>query len=281
MCRWLAYAGGPIYLRELILRPRHSLIDQSLSARASATTTNGDGFGVGWYDATERPGLYKHVQPAWSDPNLFDLCQHVRSPLFLAHVRAATHTATQYSNCHPFRHGRWLFVHNGQIHGWNEVRRELVLEIPADLFRYVEGTTDSEVMFHLALGFGLEQDVQGALERTAGFIEDVCRAHGVNEGVEMAVALSDGRAVHAVRYATEGAAPTMYHSKRVAALRQLVPSEHADHLGVFSEDARAIVSEPLTELSEVWEEVEPSRYLVLEAGEIRSARFAPAVATPS
>jgi glutamine amidotransferase len=277
MCRWLAYAGGPIYLQELILRPRHSLIDQSLSARSSRTATNADGFGVGWYDATDGPGLYKHIQPAWSDPNLRDLCRHVHSPLFLAHVRAATETATQYSNCHPFRHGRWLFVHNGQIHGWSTVRRELVLGIPADLFQCVEGTTDSEVIFHLALGFGLEHDVCGALERTAGFIEEVCRAHGVAEGIEMTAGLSDGRRVYAARYSTTGVSPTLFHSKRVAALRQLVPTDRAKELDVFSEDARAIVSEPLTELSEVWEDVPESRFLLLERGDIRSRPFRPAV----
>lgn len=275
MCRWLAYAGGPIYLQELILRPRHSLIDQSLSARSSRTSTNADGFGVGWYDGTESPGLYKHIQPAWSDPNLIDLCRHVRSPLFLAHVRAATRTATQYSNCHPFRHGRWLFVHNGEIHGWSTVRRELVLGIPADLFQGVEGTTDSEVIFYLALGFGLEQDVRGALERTAGFIEEVCRAHGVKGGVDMTAGLSDGRRAYAVRYSTQGASPTLFHSKRVSALRQLVPAEHARDLDAFSADARAIVSEPLTELSSLWEEVPESRFLILERGDICSGAFTP------
>ena len=50
MCRWLAYSGTPIRLEELLVKRDRSLIDQSLHARQGATPTNGDGFGVGWYD---------------------------------------------------------------------------------------------------------------------------------------------------------------------------------------------------------------------------------------
>jgi hypothetical protein len=58
-CRWIAYAGGPVYLEEVLSKPKHSLIDQSLAACAGETTTNGDGFGVGWYGNGQAPGLYK------------------------------------------------------------------------------------------------------------------------------------------------------------------------------------------------------------------------------
>src|SRR3712207_7406098 len=112
MCRWLAYSGSPILLEELLYKPDHSLIDQSLHARMGVETTNGDGFGVGWYSARDRsrPGRYRNVNPAWNDANLRDLAQHIESPLFLAHIRATTGTPVQQTNCHPFRHGRWLFV---------------------------------------------------------------------------------------------------------------------------------------------------------------------------
>ena len=53
MCRWLAYSGSPIRLEELLVKRDRSLIDQSLHARQGPTTTNGDGFGVGWEGAGE------------------------------------------------------------------------------------------------------------------------------------------------------------------------------------------------------------------------------------
>ncbi len=275
MCRWLAYSGDPILLRELILRPRRSLIVQSLTARTARTTTNGDGFGVGWYDEAGSPGLYKHVLPAWSDPNLRDLCEHVRSSRFLAHVRAATRMGTQYTNCHPFRHGRWLFVHNGQIRDFSRVRRDLLLGIAPEIFDGIEGTTDSEVLFHLALDQGLEDDPQGALERMAGLVEEVCVARDVHDALEMTLGLSDGQRVYAVRYSSNGSSNTLYFSKRVAALREIVPPEHAEQLSVFSPGARAIVSEPLTDLSEIWDEVEESSFVVLEDGEVTCRPFEP------
>jgi predicted glutamine amidotransferase len=71
MCRWLAYSGSPILLDELLLKTDHSLIDQSLHARLGVETTNGDGFGVGWYGArTERPAVFRSVEPAWNDRNV-------------------------------------------------------------------------------------------------------------------------------------------------------------------------------------------------------------------
>ena len=158
MCRWLAYSGSPIRLEELLLKRDRSLIDQSLHSRQGATTTNGDGFGVGWYDDSDTPRLYRSVHPAWNDRNLRELAAGISSHLFLAHIRASTGTAIQETNAHPFRYGRWLWMHNGLIREFPRLRRELVLAVDDSLFSSIEGTTDSETMFYLALTFGLESD---------------------------------------------------------------------------------------------------------------------------
>jgi predicted glutamine amidotransferase len=73
VCRWLAYSGSPVLIKELLLEPQHSLIDQSLHSRLGAETTNGDGFGIGWYGVGESPGVFHSVEPAWNDRNLRDL----------------------------------------------------------------------------------------------------------------------------------------------------------------------------------------------------------------
>ena len=115
MCRWLAYSGSPIRLEELLVKRDRSLIDQSLHSRQGATPTNGDGFGVGWYEEDETPRLYRSTHPAWNDRNLRELAAGISSGLFLAHIRASTGTAIQETNTHPFRHGRCLCMHNGLI----------------------------------------------------------------------------------------------------------------------------------------------------------------------
>ena len=129
MCRWLAYSGTPIKLEELLLKREHSLIDQSLHSRMGATTTNGDGFGVGWYDEGETPRVYRSTHPAWNDRNLKELAAGISSPLFFAHIRSSTGSAIQETNTHPFRYGKWLWMHNGLIRDFPKVHRELVKDI--------------------------------------------------------------------------------------------------------------------------------------------------------
>src|SRR5690606_6038837 len=134
MCRWLAYSGTPILLDSILYRPAHSLIDQSLHAKMGVETTNGDGFGVGWYgDGDGTPAVLREIGPAWSNRNLREIARHVRSRLFFAHIRASTGSAVQQTNCHPFRHGPWMWMHNGAIEGFDRVRRDLLLAVDPDL----------------------------------------------------------------------------------------------------------------------------------------------------
>src|SRR5271166_3139224 len=131
MCRFLAYQGAPIYLDEMIASPSHSLIAQSLHATEGKTEINGDGFGLGWHGERD----FRDLRPAWSDENLRAICQQVRSRLFFAHVRAATGSATTRANCHPFAAGRFLFMHNGQVAGFQKIRRRVEALIPDDAYQ--------------------------------------------------------------------------------------------------------------------------------------------------
>src|SRR5438067_10066538 len=170
MCRWMAWHGQPVLIEELLFKPKHGLIDESLHSRMGAETTNGDGFGIGWYGDADRsvPARYRSINPAWTDINLRELGDHLESPLFLAHIRAAIGSPVQQTNCHPFRHGRWLFVHNGMINGFHDLHRELLLAVEPTLFDGIYGSTDSELLFHLALSLGLEEDPLGSMERAVG-----------------------------------------------------------------------------------------------------------------
>jgi glutamine amidotransferase len=161
MCRWLAYLGEPVFLEEFVSKPCQSLIAQSRHCREAKSEVNADGFGIGWYGERESPGVFRDVRPAWSDENLLSIAHQIRSPLFLAHVRAATGTATIRTNCHPFAAGRYWFMHIGQIGGWPRVRRVLESHIPDSHYPSRNGTTDSEVIFLLLLAFGFGSDAEG------------------------------------------------------------------------------------------------------------------------
>jgi predicted glutamine amidotransferase len=264
MCRWLAYSGSPIRLEELLVKRDRSLIDQSLHARQGATTTNGDGFGVGWYGHDETPRLYRSTHPAWNDRNLRELAAGVSSPLFFAHIRASTGTAIQETNTHPFRHGNWLWMHNGLIREFARVRRELVLSIDDSLFPSLEGTTDSETMFYLALTFGLERDPIGAVEQMIGLVEETGRRHDVEHPIQMTVATTDGRSIWAFRYSSEGDSRSLYFSTRMDALKALYPE--SPELAALSDEARVVVSEPLGDLPGAWNEVPESHVGIVQPG---------------
>ena len=273
MCRWLAYSGSPIRLEELLVKRDRSLIDQSLHSRLGATTTNGDGFGVGWYDDSGTPRLYRSTHPAWNDRNLRELAAGVSSPLFFAHIRASTGTAIQETNTHPFRHGRWLWMHNGMIREFPSVRRELLLAVDDSLFSSIEGTTDSEAMFYLALTFGLEDDPIAAVARTVGLVEAVGRRHGVEHPIQMTVATTDGTAIWAFRYSSEGQSRSLYFSTRMDALRAVHPE--LVELAGLSDETRVVVSEPLGDLTGAWNEVPESHVGIVRPGADELLPFAP------
>ena len=123
------------------------------------SSTNGDGFGLGWYGEHPEPGLYREVRPAWSDENLRYLCRHLRSHLFFAHVRAATGTPITRPNCHPFACGTWMFMHNGFVGNWSRLRRSVEALIPDKFYPARIGTTDSEAIFLAIMGAGIERPV--------------------------------------------------------------------------------------------------------------------------
>src|SRR3712207_1311222 len=109
MSRWLAYSGSPLLLRDAIQSPAHSLVDRSVRSRVGAESSAGDGFGIGWYGPGPEPGIFRSVERTGTDPNLRELAGHVTSPVVFAHMRASSGTAVQRTNCHPFRHGTWLW----------------------------------------------------------------------------------------------------------------------------------------------------------------------------
>ncbi len=180
----------------------------------------------------------------------------------------------QQTNCHPFRHERWLFVHNGFINGFHSMRRDLLLAVDPSLFDGIDGSTDSELLFHLALTFGLEEDPLGAMERAVGFVERKATEHGVDSPVQMTVAISDGERLWAVRYSSEHSSRTLFVSEDIDALRRLHPGN--ERLQRMSEGDRAIVSEPLSDLPGVWIEVPESTGLLLEGGSLQQVPFSPA-----
>ena len=277
VCRWMAYSGSPMLLEDLLYKPEHSLIVQSMHSTLGAEATNGDGFGVGWYGARESPGVFRSTDPAWNDRNLRDLAAHISSPVVFAHIRAAIGSAVQQTNCHPFRQGRWLWMHNGFIDGFHAMKRDLALAIDPERYADMEGTTDSETLLFLALTFGLEDDPPAAVARAVGLVEETAQHHGIGLPMQGTIATTDGATTWAFRYSSEGRSRSLFHSTDVTALRQQHPD--VPELQLLSDDARLVVSEPLRDLQGAWREVPEASCVRIHGGEETVSPFRPLVAS--
>lgn len=266
MCRWIAYSGSPIFLEEVLVKPSHSLLRQSRFAEENFVKghavipdgpfpSNDDGFGIGWYGERSFPGVYKELRPAWNDRNYLTLAAQVKSGLFLAHLRAAYQGLAQRTNCHPFRYQQWLFQHNGEINGFAALKREIAMAIDPSLFPLVEGTTDTEWFFFLALSQGLIDNPQMGLERAIAFVETVKMQKGITEPFKLTASFSDGEMLYAIRYATYGAEKTLYVNATAEALVD------AENHTVLPDHARLLVSEPLSNMRAHWQSI-PERHFV-------------------
>jgi glutamine amidotransferase len=263
MCRFLAYSGRPIFLDKLLIEPDASLVRQSQAAREAKTVVNGDGCGVGWYGSRREPGLYRGILPAWSDANLASLCHQVEAGLFLAHVRSATsgevaRSATSgevtMANCHPFASGRHLFMHNGQIGGYDAIRRSIEALVPDDLYAARRGNSDSEALFLAALGRGLDLDPAGALAATLATCQHLQHRKGIAQPLRFTAILSDGQGLHAFRWASDDRPPSLYW-------REL-------------ETGIAVASEPFGDAGEHWRAVPPGTHLRIRNGTADCQDFA-------
>ena len=256
MCRWAAYLGTPIYLEELLSIPGHSLIDQSRAATECKTATNADGFGVAWYGEKPEPGLYRDVFPAWSDPNLALLAHTVRSGAFLAHVRASTGAATSRNNCHPFSHGRWSFMHNGQIGGFGGFRRSADMGVSEALYPFRRGATDSELLFLYALEAGLDTDPMGAMIGAHRTLEAMSVAKGAAPHLRSSAAWSCGARLYALRLSSDHIAPSVYY-------------RWSDRCNGW-----AVVSEPLEVDQDGWTELPPGHGAMFEEERVEVIKIA-------
>jgi glutamine amidotransferase len=246
MCRWIAYRGETIALEHYVTEPSHSLISQSIKALESTVSTNGDGFGLGWFGEYPDPGLYKEVRPAWSDENLRYLCRHIRSRLFFAHIRAATGTPITRPNCHPFVCRNWLFMHNGFVGDWSRLRRRVENMIPDEVYPARLGTTDSEAVFLAIMGAGAETSPVAATAKVLHRITGMLGEGGHKVSMRFTAALANGRDLYAFRYAVNDAANTLYFRT--------------------SGSGVVVVSEPLDGDHKNWTAVPENAVLVAEEG---------------
>lgn len=250
MCRIATYLGPSIPIENIVTGPEHSLLCQSRDAEESKVTLNGDGFGISWYGGSREPGLYRECLPAWSDENLLSICRMVNSHLFIAHVRASTIGETMRTNCHPFIHNQWSFAHNGQIGGFNQLKRGIEERLSDELYHSRRGTTDSELLFLLLLQNGFEGNPNTACSQTILELESMRVENNIADPLRLTFVISDGFRLFGVRYASDKFAPTLYQSSSL------------DNGGI------SLASEPLDGAAENWTLVQPSNLVEISGNNV-------------
>lgn len=208
--------------------------------------------------------------PAWNNQNLARLANTIKSTVIFAHVRAATEgTQVCECSCHPFQAGRFLFMHNGNIGGYETVRKRLITGLGERAFKYAvnKGSSDSALCFalfldqltdyHLAL---TPAEMLNKIDHVIRQLDEACDDAAVDEASMLNFIITDGITMLSTRYVRPGvnttgpnqAASLYFSSGTRYEARNKVSGEysmkHADR-----RDTLAIVtSEPLTDDTGDW-----------------------------
>jgi len=234
-----------------------------------------DGWGLAYFHAGEAY-VIKSERGAADSESFRRASERLSSQTMVVHVRRATVGELSPFNVHPFRHGRWVYAHNGTLFGFDRLRPRLHAELPESLRHLVLGTTDTETYFFWLLARVAERGVDplGAApvdeERLAAALLDAhadLRAHARAEGLETPVAnyiLTNGRVFVAQRFGRDLFLSTQ---KRMCPEADTCPSPDRVCLEpTRPADGRlnhALVASERIGSDDVWEAVPDGRLLVV------------------
>lgn len=273
MCRFIAYLGEPIFVNDVISKPRDSLIKQSLHALESDVTVNGDGFGIGWYNLSvaPEPAVYVSILPAWNDWNLKRVSEHFIASCFFAHVRAAEEYGVGMYNCHPFMSKQYLFMHNGGIAGFNEIKLALFNLVKKEYFLNILGQTDSETFFALWLTYFSDTsgDIAGmvtAWKKALKTVEDLQKEYNIQEPSQINAVITDGVQMVGVRYASQTDAFLSLHYLAGKSFEWVGDGFHMQPTSIKKKYASVLLSsERLTVHEHEWKTIPGQHFFVLNA----------------
>jgi glutamine amidotransferase len=143
MCRLFGF-------RSSVPSGAHRSLVEAENALASQAGFHSDGWGIGYFLGDEAY-IMKSERGAAEDERFDRLSRRLESSTFVVHVRRATVGDRDLLNSHPFRHGAWVFAHNGTVYGFDDIRDQLLEATAPELASIIFGRTDSEHIFYYLL----------------------------------------------------------------------------------------------------------------------------------
>lgn len=270
MCRLIAYLGKDILLEDILVNPDNSLLKQSLHALETQYPTNGDGFGLGWYnhEISPNPGLFTSISPAWNDLNLLHIASKIKSSCFFGHVRAASTGGVTHYNCHPFINENWMFMHNGGLNDFIEIKRHIRHLLEDDVYNWIKGETDSEHLFALFSQMAKGRDLKDSNTVIQLTLDVISQLHKVmaefgKPGTSyLNLCMTDGKRLIATRYCTDRRyrPESMYYS--LGKCFAMKDNEYHMIQDSGKPECVLVASEVLNGCSDEWHEV-PEHHLLL------------------
>ena len=229
MCRWLAYSGSPILIKEALYTPAHSLVDQSLHSRLGAETDQRRRLRRRLVRRRpDTPGVFHSTEPAWNDQQPARARRpHQLAALLHPHPRGdrQRRAADQLPPLPP----RALAVHAQRLH--QRVRHDQARPRPRR--RPVAVPEDPGPDRHRGAVLP-RADLRPArttrrppIEQAIGLVEAVGSRHGVPHPFQGTIATTDGESIWAFRYSSEGKSRSLFYTTDVPTLRKLYPETRA------------------------------------------------------
>ncbi len=273
MCRLFGF-------RSAINSSAHTSLLAAKNALAQQSVQHRDGWGLAYY-VDRYPHLVRSEKQALEDSLFAELSTVVETRCLLAHIRAATAGKVSVLNCHPFQHGAWTFAHNGKITGFTDaagLREKFCQAVDERYRKSILGDTDSELIFYIFLsrlarrvadvshvGVSLERTL-AALRETVELIRSIADGEA-KEASLLNFLLTNGSLMVGFRHGKELFFSTC---KTRCAERETCYAFDPDRCEKVVTDGLVkhliVTSEPVSEGSNVWQELSDGDYVAVGHG---------------
>ena len=243
MCRLYALrANEPTRVECSLVRAQNALMEQSKGD--SQGMMHGHGWGVADYPDGV-PIVERQTWAAYHGEHFAKKAAKVYAHTVVAHIRRATVGPPSLENTHPFSHGRWIFAHNGTVKNFDRVREYMLDAIDFGQRNAIQGSTDSEHLFHYLISLWAKHPERELLETVRFGLNQVIKwSHMVDRDVQpsLNIVLTNGEQMIGSRFGRS----LWFLNRQSVFICDICGKQHVHHETGAHYRSVEIASEPLT-----------------------------------